>query len=136
MSAPVVVYISGAGGLWKNEIPHYQKTPRPSWAVVFNVQGNSKVRTPDYMCSVLAWLRRSITQQRQNKIILVGFSRGAAWIIDLMQTQAANIDAAVAFAGYPWISDAWEDEHEARNLLQVRRPLLLVRRTCLLKTTR
>ena len=87
------------------------------------------------ICSVLAWLR-SITQQRQNTIVLVGFSRGAAWIIDLMQTQAANIDAAVAFAGYPWTCDTWQNQNEARNLMQVRRPLLLVRRTCLLKTTR
>ena len=73
----------------------------------------------------MAWLR-SITQQTKNKIMLVGFSRGAAWIIDLVQTQAANIDAAVAFAGYPWTKDPIENEREARILMQVRIPLLLV----------
>ena len=129
LRALVVVYIPGAGGLWNNMAPNYQKTPVPSWAVVWNVPGNYKVRTPLYMSSFLVWLRK-LTQHTQNKIILVGFSRGAAWIIDLVQTQAANIDAAVAFAGYPWAKEPWENERESRRLMQVRRPLLLVHFDC------
>ena len=122
MSAPVVVYIAGAGG--KGAIPNYKNTPVPSWAVVFDVHVIGGGSTPTYLACFLVWLR-SITQQTQNKIILVGFSRGAAWIIDLVQTQAANIDAAVALAGYPWTKDIWDNEREARRVMQVRIPVLL-----------
>ena len=125
----VVVYISGAGGLSTHIAPNYQNTPVPSWAVVWNVAGKYKIRTPSYMSTFLLWLRK-LTQHTHNKIILVGFSRGAAWIIDLVQTQAANIDAAVAFAGYPWTKEPWENEREARRLMQVRIPLLLVHFDC------
>ena len=129
LRAPVVVYIPGAGGLWDDKALNYQNTPVPSWAVVWNVPGTHRVRTPSYMPSFLEWLRK-LTKQTQNKIIVVGFSRGAAWIIDLVQTQAENIDAAVAFAGYPWTKDKWENERESRRLMQVRIPLLLVHFDC------
>merc|ERR1712018_469263 len=100
-------------------------TPRPSWAVMLAPAGKNNVRTPTYLGELLKYLR-TVAARFKNRIMLIGFSRGAAWILDCALTVAAYVDAAVAFAPYPWTKCQWENESEARVLMQVRVPLLLV----------
>ena len=120
--APVVVNIAGAGGAGT---PEFNKTPRPSWAVMIAQGGNHKVRTPAYLRELLRYLR-TVTARSNNKILLFGFSRGGAWIVDCALSYAEYFDTAIACAPYPWTKGTWENDQEARVLMQVRIPLLLV----------
>ena len=99
--APVVVFIAGSGGLYKNELPFFSKAPLPCWAVVLAPPGKRRVRTPSWLYSLLGQLR-AITKPSKNSILLVGFSRGAAWIVDCVMNSADYVDAAIMFAPYPW----------------------------------
>ena len=123
--APVAVFIAGAGGLYKGQLPAFAKAPLPLWAVVIDLPGNAKVRTPPWLVPLLRHLR-AITTPSRNAILMIGFSRGGAWLIDCALQAADCIDAAIACAGYPWTKCEWTNENEARTLMQVRIPLLLI----------
>ena len=123
--APIVVYIPGAGGLDKKLSSQMRITPLPSWSVIFSVAGNYRVRTPDYLIQALAFLRR-VTASARNFIVICGMSRGGAWILDILKENVDKCDAAIALAPYPWTKDPWNNEVEAKQLMQVGIPLLLV----------
>jgi pimeloyl-ACP methyl ester carboxylesterase len=124
--SPVLVLLPGAGGWYKLSDVPLQKAPCPCWHVVFHAGGRHKVRKPDYVHLFLTQIR-FWTRETGNKIIVLGYSRGAAWIVDLVRDNAACLDAAIALAPYPWTSCPHSNKHEARELMQVRRlPLLLI----------
>ena len=69
---------------------------------------------------------RGWTSEHQNTVFVVGFSRGAAWVVDLALEEAGLFDAAIALAPYPWTRQSTDNVSEARQLMQVRAPVLLV----------
>ena len=122
----VLVLLPGAGGARKNSELPLGKAPKPVWEISFNVGGKFKVRTPSYLRVFLKILREEWTASHKNKIFLLGFSRGAAWIVDLALEDAKLFDAVIALAPYPWTKHPDENKHEARQLMQVTVPVLLV----------
>jgi hypothetical protein len=123
--APIVVYIPGAGGLAHKKILQTHKTPIPSWSMIFNPQGTNRVKTPDYLIKALEFLRR-VTEKSKKWTVVFGFSRGGAWVIDICQDHVLLCDVAIALAGYPWTKCTWANEREAKKLVSVQIPLLLL----------
>ena len=60
------------------------------------------------------------------KVIVLGFSRGGAWGLDLAREHAACLGAAVLIAVYPNTKHDEASLREARRLMPVPRPILLV----------
>ena len=121
----VLVMLPGAGGASKQSEVPLGKAPQPVWEVLLNVAGKNKVRTPSFLAALMQLLR-DCTAEHRNPIFVVGFSRGAAWVVDLALEHAALFDAAIALAPYPWTRQPSDNTHEARQLMQVSVPLLLV----------
>ena len=130
-TAPVVVVLSGAGGFacGKKNGPGIRscihKAPFPCWYAYCHIPGNAKLRLPDCVPFFLQKLGE-ICRQTRNKIILCGFSRGAAWVNDLVKEHATLWHVAVGIAGYPRTQDGDINFHEAREVMRVRRPVLYV----------
>jgi hypothetical protein len=125
MLAPIVVYIPGAGVLNQKMGNQTYNTPSPSWSVILNVPGIHRFRTPDCHIEALAFLRR-VTETSRNYIVVIGFSRGAAWVVDICKEDVDKCDAAIALAPYPWTKCAFQNAAEAKTLMSVQAPLLLV----------
>ncbi|MCS5657143.1 MAG: nucleotidyltransferase domain-containing protein [Dehalococcoidia bacterium] len=123
--APIVLFIAGAGGMSAKDAPQTLNLPLPSWSVVISMAGTYKVRTPPSLIQLLAFLR-CVTRLTRNKIVVMGNSRGAAWVIDVAMQHTSLVDAVVAIAGYPWTKCKWTNPGEARELMQVQIPVLLV----------
>jgi hypothetical protein len=125
MLAPIVVYIPGAGVLNQKMGSETFNTPSPSWSVILNVPGIHSFRTPDCLIEALAFLRR-VTEISRNYIVVIGFSRGAAWVLDICKEDVDKCDVAIALAPYPWTKCAFQNAAEAKILMMVQVPLLLV----------
>ena len=83
------------------------------------------MRTPSFV-RVFLELLRMCTAEHRNTVVLVGFSRGAAWVVDLALTDAKLVDAVIAIAPYPWTRQPSDNHSEARQLMQVPVLVLLV----------
>jgi dienelactone hydrolase len=63
------------------------------------------------------------------KVIVIGFSRGGAWGLDLVLNHAADLDAAALIAAYPHTKNTEVNFEESRQLMRVNRPILLIHYT-------
>ena len=116
-TTPVLALLPGAGGYNKDAGLPLSCAPVPCWHAVFNIEGKAKARTPRCTPVLLRHLRCVCARQ---KIILVGFSRVGAWVIDRAQEHSEFFDAAISLAGYPWTLEPFTSRHEAcvRNFTQ------------------
>ena len=114
--APLLLFLPGAGGETKLENLPLGRAPKPCWQFVLNLPGKHKIRTPTSLISVLQ-IMRQWTVGTANTIVVLGFSRGAAWVLDLCLEHAHLIDGAIAIAPYPWTKHREQNQHEARQLM-------------------
>ena len=85
------------------------KAPAPSWWVLCDVgdRGSklgavaiaAKRRMPVFVPELLGKVKQWAGTAR--KVIVIGFSRGGAWGLDLVLKHAADLDAAALIAAYP-----------------------------------
>ena len=69
---------------------------------------------------------RALRNTTKNKIILAGFARGARWVDEVILCHADLFDFAVAIAPYPRNKDKWQGKENAREVMQVNRPIMYV----------
>ena len=120
----VLVILPGAGGFTKRTHYPVGKAPKPCWTVVLDVEGKFKKRTPTYLEALLRYLKGVININ--SDVVIIGFSRGAAWVVDVALENADLFDAAIALAPYPWTKQPTDNMHEARMLMQVQKPIMLL----------
>ena len=123
--APIVVWLPPMGGFGKDHTLPTDKLPRPAWSVIFDVGGGWEKRVPRFVFAALAWLR-GLTSDTKNNILLLGNSKGGMWACDIVMTDARLCDAVVALGSYPTTTNDEEGGREAKELMQVRIPMLLV----------
>ena len=76
---------------------------------------------PQWMDDILAWL-----VQLGIHSLLVGFSRGAAWIALLLKTSPTNIRGALLAGGYHCNAEDAQQLNGARDLLKAKVPVIIV----------
>ena len=78
--------------------------------------GNWKLDMPDTFLQFVQSLRE---RAEGRPIIGWGLSRGAKWLIELMQHHSGLLNGAVMWAGYPCKKGKYEEEASARELIGV-----------------
>ena len=122
--SPLILFLPGAGGEPEKTLP-LGKSPRPCWEVVLNLGGNHKVRTPTCLIELVRIMRRW-ADRVQSSVVVVAFSRGAAWALDLCCEHGSLLDFVLCLAPYPWCKDNDSHVSEARQLMQVQKPIILL----------
>jgi hypothetical protein len=133
-SLPVILLVPGSGGFdWKTKAKHGKghdggldlpfHCPRPCWYAYMNCDGNHKKQAPDDWFSFVRKLRQDSNVNR-NTIIGWGFSRGGKWLIQLAREDAALLDVAVIFGGYPQTHDKRDQKQNALELIGIKTCIL------------
>jgi hypothetical protein len=136
-NASVFFVLPGAGVEIKTLRDMCGKAPAPSWWVLCDVgdKGNklganaiaAKRRMPVFVPELLGKVKQWAGTAR--KVIVIGFSRGGAWGLDLVLKHHADLDAAVLIAAYPHTKNPEANFDESRQLMLVDRPVLLIHYT-------
>ena len=121
--APVVVLLSGAGGFGGDGAPRPLASVWYFWA---DIGGNSRAPFTQSIPMALEALRKTTTKTTKNKILLAGFSRGGRWVDEVILEHAELFDFAIAFAPYPRSKEEWNHREWARQVMQVKRPILYI----------
>ena len=92
--------------------------PRPCWYAYMQWYGGSyKLRLPTDFLQFVQWIK---DRAAERAVIGWGYSRGAAWLIELTRNHGGLLDAAVMFAGYPWTNDKHDQHASAQELIAIR----------------
>jgi hypothetical protein len=135
--SPVFVILPGCGLCLDTLRKLYGKAPVEAWWIACNcgdrdtaAKGRAFTRKlSPCVVQVLEWLKQ---QQQQGgtmalrKIFIICFSRGARWGIHLCLQHAKLFDGAVILAGYPETKGVDQQEQEAKALMQVPMPILML----------
>ena len=127
--SPVLVILPGCGGELKDLVKLFGKAPQAAWYIACDIgdrgeksAGNAWKR--DMPECVVELLRKVNAWGR--KAIIVGFSRGGHWGIELCTRHVRLLSGAVLVGAYPETRDAQYQVEEAENLMQVDLPILTV----------
>ena len=91
--------------------------PRPCWYAYMNWHGGGwKLKLPDEVVQFVQFVK---TRAKNRALIGWGLSRGAKWVIELVQGHRL-LDAAVIFAGYPQTKCEHEQRASAQELINIR----------------
>ena len=96
------------------------------WYFWADIPGNHKTPFTQSIPMALEALRKTTTKTTKNKILLAGFSRGARWVDEVILEHAELFDFAIAIAPYPRSKDQWKQRDWARQVMQVKRPILYI----------
>ena len=138
-----IVFVAGSSGYAKTLNGAFRKS-KPTWPAEWSAlsqyiiisipKSGGKLDTqkkssdkawqappPQWMDDILAWL-----VQRGIHSLLVGFSRGAAWIGMLLTTSPTNIRGALLAGGYHCNESLPQQLQGARDLLKAKVPVVIV----------
>ena len=112
--APIILLVPPTGG-FSSVLP--TNCPRPCWYAYMQwTGGNWKLDMPDTFLQFVQFLRE---RAEGRPIIGWGLSRGAKWLIELMQHHSGLLNGAVMWAGYPRHKGMYEEQASARELIAV-----------------
>ena len=129
--SPVFVILPGCGLYLDTLRKLYGKAPVEAWWIACNCgdrdtakKGRAFTRKlSPCVLQLLEWLKQ---EEQQRKIFIICFSRGGRWGIHLCLQHAKLFDGAVIFAGFPESKGVDEQEQEAKALMQVPMPILML----------